>query len=388
MFISVVSSHSSQLGSYFTIDHLLKNKAPFLFGYSFILFCRFPTRSMSAKGLYVDCHYLKISHKVICIDFFVESIWSKLLFACIYIIFSGLSYLIDSLILIEPRPFWAYQALSSFPLHQKLPYFRNIFLSGDGFLALTLASSPPWLSLSSSIKQNLNKRYMNHIKGGLYLYSTSRDAIASSKFKKADPTSIIYLLQMYCKQSYSSMFCELYDSIDVSIKCFPPAVHSLNVVIFPMTTFSETARCSLEDEINMYVNFLVGIFSDVRFSNCHLLIKPHPGQSFSKSNRLLSRLQALSIIKLHPLSFSRQSLLGSIPLEILVMHLRDKGCDYIALISASTSAVPISLLFKDFVSFLPAFGRPFLEKLLNDDHLDSRLKQEQLIHSLLSPKQS
>ena len=384
MFFSVVSSQSSQLGSYFSIAYLLKDKSYSLFGYTVILFCRFSTRLSSAKDLFVDYQYLRNSHKVICFDFFVESIWSKFIFACIYVLFSALSYFFNSLILIEPRPFWAYQVLSGFLLHARVPFFRNIFLSGDGFMALTLASSPPWLLLSSASEQSLNKRYMECIKGGLYLYSTSSKQTPDSKFKKLNLTNASTLLRIYFEQSYPSIIRKLYNSIEVPGKDFVLGSTLSNVVIFPMTTFSETGRCTLEDEIGMYLDFLVSILSDVSLSNFSLLIKPHPGQSLQKSALLLSKLQAFSNIKIHPLSFSRPSLLGSIPLEILVTHLRSKGCNYITLISTSTSAVPISLLFNDFIDFVPAFGRPFLEGLLNKNHLNTRLNQEKLIDSFLS----
>lgn len=384
MLVSVVSSQSSQLGSYFSIDYLLKNNPCPLFGLNIILFCRFPTRSSSAKDLYVDYHHLRQTYNVTCLDFFVDSIWSKCVFACIYILCSALSYLFDSLILIEPRPFWACQVLSSSPLYRRLPLFRHVFLSGDGFMALTLASSPPWLSLSPSLEKRLNERYMERIKGGLYLYCTSRDTIPSSKFIKLDSIRAASLLKIYCDHSYPSTLRKLYGSIKDSRSNLPPERTFHNVIVFPMTTFSETGRCLLDGEINMYVNFLVNLFLDHRYSDYALLIKPHPGQSPKKSDLLLSKLQSLPNFKIHPLSFSSQSLLGSIPLEILVMHLLNAGCNQIALISASTSAVPISLLFKDLIDYLPAFGLQFLDNLLSTKNLNTRLNQEQLIQSLLA----
>ena len=153
-------------------------------------------------------------------------------------------------------------------------------------------------SLSSASEQSLNKRYMECIKGGLYLYSTSCKQTPDSKFKKLDLTNASTLLRIYYEQSYPSIIRKLYNSIEVPGQDFALGSTLSNVVIFPMTTFSETGRCTLEDEIGMYLDFLVSILSDVGLSNFSLLIKPHPGQSLQKSALLLSKFQALSNIKI------------------------------------------------------------------------------------------
>ncbi len=387
MFISVVSSQSSQLGSYISISHLLRrNSIPLFFGWVFILFFRFPTRTCSAKELFVDYASLKSYNKIICADFYVDHILLKLFFSFVYVISAIFSRFFQRFILLEPRPYWAFQALFGFPLLKRLPlFFRNIYLSGDGFLALTLASSPPWLSVSiPSHDQSFNK-YLANVRRCFYLYSTSPLPSDVSKLNKLKASDVKLDLEYYYNNFYHSIF----ERVNKNLKSrhFLKTAHS-KILIFPLTTFSETGRCSLHDEINMYILYLKSIFCNPEFSNYQLLIKPHPGQSPSKSSMLLAKVRPNSFINIHPLSFSDHSLFGSIPLEILLVHLFEKRSSEIAIIAASTAAVSASLIFTEQTSFISAFGYDFLSGVLKVECLNSRLNQEKLIRKLISPLHS
>ena len=61
-----------------------------------------------------------------------------------------------------------------------------------------------------------------------------------------------------------------------------------NLIIFPLTTFYETNRSSLEAEISLYIEYL-NEKTNKKVDN--LLIKPHPGNIEIKKDILIKRLK-------------------------------------------------------------------------------------------------
>ena len=60
------------------------------------------------------------------------------------------------------------------------------------------------------------------------------------------------------------------------------------IIIFPTTTFFETGRCSLNQELDLYTDYFERKISKV---NNQIIIKPHPNSKQNKIERLYKCLK-------------------------------------------------------------------------------------------------
>ena len=287
-----------------------------------------------------------------------------------------LLWLVSSLSLIftirlwQTRFQWINELFSSKSLSFALPIpsFKKV-LFGDGFLQEIVSSSPFWLASSTSGTLSKYIHPKNLIasiyhfklidKSCPYDYSSQRHCI---------PKEILYSrLNEFVNDNCSSLDSRVTDSI-LTNNIFKT---TNAITIFPATSFSETNRCSLISEINLYKKYIKSNFTD-----SFVIIKPHPASSRAKLHALEQLAKDINGLLLCDSKWD-------IPLELFVhqmVHKIDIG--KINLVIASTAGVSCARLF-DSINYTTAFGLELLKDCLDPRDLHSRLAQERLMSELL-----
>ena len=170
----------------------------------------------------------------------------------------------------QPRPNWLKGIFSykSFSLPFILPK-KNIIYFGDGFLSLCKTESPFWLIENSKkvlrYKKTISK---NHIFYYLFNIDYKEESVNEIKIESDFVNKIIDDL---IKIEFNNI--KKLDETFLSLK-------KKELFIFPTSTFYETSRANLKNEVEMYFEYII---SKTRASENIICIKPHPGTNCRKT---------------------------------------------------------------------------------------------------------
>ena len=261
-----------------------------------------------------------------------------------------------------------------------VPKFKLV-LFGDGFLSLMPVNRAFWL------EQNKKKDYLNHSRllKSYHLYSAGNN-FNKYKSKKLCPNEVKKYLIMYLKNKYD---LRLIDCLDVFVDKYFTNKKFNKIYIFPTTTFYETGRTSLENEINIYKDFL----KKSKIQSCsHLIIKPHPASCFEKNYLFFKKLENDDFFKskniINPFDGNDKLIFSNISLELIITYLFINSVKInisrnIILACCSTATISVKNLYPSLI-LDQAFGKLLLKKYLYPSFIKQRLKQEEVINNLIN----
>ena len=263
----------------------------------------------------------------------------------------------------EPSPNWLRKLFyyKNINLNFFKNYFKNIKFFGDGFLCLSQTSIPFWLD-----KEKLSNKNKNNYSKSIFYYSYNLNSSINKKHK------YIRLETAYIKNTLNKLTLNSKNIINRKYN---------NLIIFPLTTFYETNRSSLEAEISLYIDYLnEKTNKKVDF----ILIKPHPGNLDIKKEILIKRLKAENFLILNN-QFEKDQIiklpLKIIPLELLCTILVKKMIineTDITIAINSNATLSTSYLFPK-IKFLKPFGKKLIYKYLKKEFTKKRMVQEEIL---------
>jgi hypothetical protein len=315
----------------------------------------------------------------------VKSFYFKffiLLFVDILKFFSWVNFLKISII--SPRPFWLFSILGQVSF---VNYFSDLFTKfnnkncnnyyyGDGLSCFCYESKPFWLkvgnnSLTPSLIENKQSKYF------YYYHMFESDLI----FKNTCLENDINAVQLKSNVMHDSISSAL-NIISYRFNFADYLVSGVNdvsllsrkLLIFTTTTFSKTNRCSLQAEINLYINYFSENIPD---DNTFLLFKFHPSAG-EKINTII--FSAMSKKFGNRVLFAN-SFINSIPIEVILKYLISNQIfleNNITLFACSSGTAMPKSLFKN-INLVISFGRSSLLNILSEQYLEKRLHQEEIL---------
>jgi hypothetical protein len=309
-----------------------------------------------------------------CFKLDVDSLFLRFCLLPLFLVYSFLSRKLD-LYLWQTRPNWLEDTyhLRSIPLRLKFNH-KKIILFGDGFLNYVPTRIPPWL-VGSTIKRKKSFAQSNQsdIHASYHLFTLALGQ--NDESKKIHREDIIPLISDVI-DSNSYLISEL-KKIFLSFK-------ASEIILFPYTTFFETSRCLLEDELKMYMDYLKLNFGEI---SSPLLLKPHPATCIEKYscfvNLISKSLPSLSLIGIDNYNSSSKQSIASIPLECIVTYLvefKSMQPSRIMLVSCSTASLSVKTLYPD-IQVKQAFGEKLIRRYIHDAYVVPRLDQERALSS-------
>ena len=361
--IVFTSSYSSQLGALISLSKYFKNKDLENHCKNIIVF------HISSKGD-PNCRYScfadngriilgpKYQIRVIRINSILKRLFLLFFISSIKIL--GLN---NELNIWEPSPNWLERLFyyKNINLNLFKNYFKNIKFYGDGFLCLSQTSIPFWLD-----KEKLPTENKNHYSKSIFYYSYNLNSSITKKHK------YIQIKANYIKN--------IFNKLNLNSKKIKKRKYR-NLIIFPLTTFFETNRSSLESELSLYIDYLN---QKINKEKDILLIKPHPGNLEIKKKLLIKRLKSENFNLLNN-KFEKDQIiklpLKIIPLEllcsILVKKLNINEKD-IKIALNSNATLSTSYLFPE-IKCLKPFGEKLILKYIKKEFTRKRIIQEKLL---------
>ena len=265
----------------------------------------------------------------------------------------------------QPSPYWINNLFKFKKINLNFikNYFRNRNFYGDGFLCLSLKSVPFWLTeKEDAFKENYS---------GNFFYFYEIDTI------NKDRKNFIKLDAVYIKK----ILYKLENNLLNNTKDLKKNNLMNNLIIFPLTTFSETARASIDGEINLYLEY---IKANVDKNNEFILVKPHPGSLKIKTDLLINKLTKLNYQVINNY-FEKSKIikipLNIIPLELLCLLLVNKfnlKFKDIKMTINSNASLSTFYLFPE-INFLKPFGVKLISKYIRKGFVKKRLLQEEIL---------
>lgn len=375
--LATVSSMASQLGflSAFT-THATSSKHR---SRNLIIIFQYPTPTDQKSRLYLSRdQFLRIVKSQIdtpskfwCLRISVRFLSFRFLLFPLFWFYAKLSYFFN-FYLWQPRPKWVEDTYSLRKLRFRADFkHQKVILFGDGFLNYVSHRSPPWLVKKSSQIASTSFNPAIEVIASYHLFSLTpiQDPVSTSISRDV----IIQLLLRAIKLNH-----ELRGDLNVLFSDFD----SLDILLYPYTTFYETGRSSLEAEVNMYIDYLLDNITDLPSS---FMLKPHPATRLDKFSRFVELLaKSLPSHKLIGISENQSlsmSTLASIPIECIVVFLVEVMRllpSRITVISCSTASLSVKTLYPQ-IQVKQAFGYSLVSKYINDEFVRPRLDQEQLL---------
>lgn len=369
-----VSSYSSQLGSLISfLKHL--NRVSTINKKQVILIIQVSTRGdpkakYSLYNFSILKNYLKNYHLY---SLKINNYFKKLILWFFLLAFIPLSIFDRFIFFWQPRPNWLKGIFSykGFSLPFVLPKNNNIYF-GDGFLSLCKTDSPFWLiENSKSIPRSKKLIIKNHIFYYLFNINHKKSSINDIKIENNFINKIIDDL-IKIKFNKINNFNKVYLSLNKK-----------ELFIFPTSTFYETSRSTLDNEVKMYIEYIV---SRTKTSENIICIKPHPRSNSTKILMIEEKLRK----KGYEL-FNWESCFDSkdnnfipfsvIPLEVFIKLLIDKfNLNYqkFKLVVSSNASLSCLILHPKLIT-INAFSDNLIKKYLNKKYVDRRVEQERLI---------
>ena len=273
----------------------------------------------------------------------------------------------------QPRPNWVNGIFSYkiFSLPLALPK-KNIIYFGDGFLSLCKTDSPFWL-LKKSKKFPKTKKLISNKNIFYYLFNVNNKKLSVNDIK-IDRKFINKIIDDIIKIKFNEL--NSFNTTTLALK-------KKELFIFPTSTFHETSRSTLNNEIKMYLEYII---SKTNTSKNIICIKPHPGSNSRKTFIIEDKLKSKgyelfnweSLFNIKDNNFIPLSVL---PLEVFITLLINKlNVDYnnIRLVLSSNASLS-SLILHPKLTTLNAFSDILIKKYLNKNFVNNRLEQERLI---------
>jgi len=263
----------------------------------------------------------------------------------------------------EPSPNWFARLFYYRNINLNLfkSYFQNIKFYGDGFLCLSQTSIPFWLNKETSSIESHNEYSKNIF---YYFYNLNFSINKKHKYIKIEPNYVKNILE----------------KITLNHKKIKNTKYK-NLIIFPLTTFYETNRSTLDSEISLYIDYLnerINKKKDI------ILIKPHPGNLEIKNNLLIKRLKSENFNILNSQFLKDQIIklpLRIIPLEMLCLiflkktDIKEKD---IKIALNSNATLSTSYLFPE-IHCLKPFGNDLIYKYIKEEFAKKRIVQEEIL---------
>ena len=361
--IIFTSSYSSQLGALISLSKYFKNKDLKNHSKNIIVFhinskgdpnCSYSCFMDNGKIILGSNYQIRVIRinsmlKRLVLLFFISSI--KLL---------GLT---NDLSIWEPSPNWLKRLFyyKNINLNFFKNYFKDTKFYGDGFLCLSQTSIPFWLD-----KEKLSTESNNNYSKSIFYYSYNLDSaiIKKNQYIQID----FYFIK------------NILNKLNLKSKNIKKRKYK-NLIIFPLTTFFETNRSSLESELSLYIDYLnekINKRKDI------LLIKPHPGNLEIKKKLLIKRLKSENF-KILNNQFEKDQIiqlpLKIIPLELLCLILLKKlniNEKDIKVALNSNATLSTSYLFPE-IKCLKPFGEKLILKYIKKEFSRKRIIQEKLL---------
>ena len=361
--IVFTSSYSSQLGAIISLSKYFKNKHLENKPKNIIVFhisskgdpkCRFSCFIDNGKIILGSNYQIRVIK--------INSILKRLvlLFCISSLKILGLN---NNLSIWEPSPNWLKRLFyyKNINLNFFKNYFKNIKFYGDGFLCLSQTSIPFWLD-----KEKLSTENKNIFLKSIFYYSYNLNSSINKKHK--------YIKIETC------FIKNILNKLNLNSKNITNRKYK-NLIIFPLTTFYETNRSSLEAEISLYVDYLN---EKINKKIDSLLIKPHPGNLDIKEQLLIKRLKAENFTILNN-QFDKDQIiklpLKIIPLELLCtilvkkMNINEKD---IKIALNSNATLSTSYLFPK-IKCLKPFGKKLIYRYIKKEFTKKRMIQEEIL---------
>jgi len=286
--------------------------------------------------------------------------------------------------IISPRPFWLFSILGPIPI---VNYFNKLFVKldnkncfnfyyGDGLSCFCYESKPFWLnvgnnSLSPSLNENSNSTYY-------YYYHMFESDIIFKKTCLEKNINVIHLNSSILKESINIALNRIGDKFNfnsyLALGLNEVEFSNRKLLIFTTTTFSKTKRCSYDEEINLYLKYFTENIPD---DNSFLLFKFHPSAGEKINNIIFSIL----FNKYGNRILFIEKFISAIPIEVILQFLIKNQIileTNITLFACSSgTAMPKSLFTK--INLIISFGKSFLFNILNEQYLEKRLHQEDIL---------
>ena len=370
-----VSSYSSQLGSLISfINHSNRIKSTKKKQIIFII--QFPTKG-DPKNKYSLYQKEILNNYLSNFDLFIFKInnhikrlvlWFIFLICYPLIIFGKYTFLW------QPRPNWIRGIFSYKRILLPLPLpKKNIIYFGDGFLSFCKTETPFWL------KKNFKKGILKSTKSDseksifYYLYNIDYEK-PSVDDRKINRNFINKIIIEFIKIKFNEINLDKNKIISFKKK---------KLFIFPTSTFCETARSTLYNEVNMYLDF---ILSKTNPKSHMICIKPHPGSNFKKTsmieNMLINKGYEIFLWENYIDCNDKKFIpINVLPLEIFVTFLINKfnlNYDKIQLVISSNASLSCLILHPKLIT-INAFSKALIKKYLKKEFVEIRLKQEGFI---------
>ena len=361
--IVFTSSYSSQLGALISLSKYLKKNDLKIHSKYIIIF------HISSKGD-KKCNYscfVDYGRIILGSNYQIRVIRINNIFKRLVLLFfiSSLKIIClnNYLSIWEPSPNWLKRLFyyKNINLNFFKNYFKNIKFYGDGFLCLSQTSIPFWLDNEKLSNENKNNYFKSIF---YYFYSLDSSINKKDKYIKIEAACIKNIL----------------DKLTLSSKNIRNKKYK-NLIIFPLTTFYETNRSSLEAEISLYIDYLN---EKINKKVDSLLIKPHPGNLEIKMLLLIKRLKAENFTILNNEFEKKQFIklpLKIIPLELLCtilikkMNINEKD---IKIALNSNATLSTSYLFPK-IKCLKPFGEKLIYKYIKKEFTKKRMIQEEIL---------
>ncbi len=276
----------------------------------------------------------------------------------------------------EPRPEWINSLfITKFIKLPRILQNKKTNYYGDGFLCLS-RSNPFWLNdkkFKAGYKINLLSKFYYHIDVEQFSF---KEQYLNNHFEIKSSKIIRFLNEIID-----------FDDIKLNRKYISKYLkNKSSLVIFPLTTFTETRRATFNDEIRLYLDYFS---KNINPSKNLVIIKSHPNSSFKKINSLYIGLKKLKYNVILPKQFEEILNLG-IPLEIIPMELLCLKVHKLFNIAYQNITIPITsnvtlstLKIFPKIKYIKPFGKLLISKYIKKEYINKRLKQENIISNKL-----
>ncbi|MFL0298747.1 hypothetical protein [Aquirufa novilacunae] len=315
----------------------------------------------------------------------VKSLYIKLLIICCVDFIKVLSKLnLIKISIISPRPFWLFSILGPVSFAN---YFSDIFARldnkncynfyyGDGLSCFCYESKPFWLKIgnNSLTPSRIENKYSQYF----YYYHMFESDIIFNKTCLENDINVLQLDYNNLNASIDSALNLINSKFSFS-DCLAPGVSEVllsnrKLLIFTTTTFSKTNRCSFDDEMKLYIRYFT---ENIPEDNSFLLFKFHPSAGEKMNNMLFNIL----LNKYGKRVLFVNSFISAIPIEIILKFLIKYHIfleSNITLFACSSGTAMPKSLFTN-INLVISFGRSFLHNILNENYLEKRLHQEEIL---------
>ncbi len=376
--IIFISSYSSQLGALIALINHNKLKSNFKKKHIFIVF-QFPTLS-DQKCKFSPFEKKILKNYFINFKFFKFRVNNHFKRIILWVLLFTVSPLLwnKNFIIWQNRPDWMKTCFTfkRLILPVILPR-KNLYYCGDGFLSLCRSANPFWLKPTNKSDKKLTVD-LNEKNTFYYLYSIDYQEPTSYDIKI--PINFIKKINLKIIESKTNLK-------NISLKKKELENKTKSLFIFPTSTFSETLRCSLNEEIDLYLDF---INKQIDIKSHFICIKPHPGSSRIKTLTLEKKLLEQGYELFQWGNYDKLGKVYNLPLEIIPLELfigilvTQMGLKYEKFILVVSSNASLScLILYPKLNYLIAFSENLINKYLDNKFKMPRLEQEKFIKEFI-----